>query len=125
MHSDNQLTAMYRELGRFAKVTGWKGLQRRAITAVQYLEGCAAPDACEMDKSAPTEAFEEQLMSERPSLVYKGKGGGQLPSPNVVRLRQLHRMSFWRAVQPPRPVNHIINSVLPLPEAFKELALFE
>ena len=61
------------------------------------------------------------MLSEGFSLVYKGKGRGQLPSPNDARLLQNIRLSVWRAVQPPMPVNHIINSVLPLPEAFSKL----
>ena len=45
--------------------------------------------------------------------------------PNDARLRQYSRLSFWRAVQPPMPVNHEINSVLSLPEALREQVLSE
>ena len=71
------------------------------------------------------EAFGEQVLSESLSLVYKEKGGGQSPSPNDARLRQEVRWSSLRAVQPPMPVNHKINSVLPLPESFGEQVLSE
>ena len=57
--------------------------------------------------------------------VQRNREEGQLPSPNDVRLLQSYRKSSCRAVQPPMPVNHKINSVLPLPEAFGEHLLSE
>ena len=85
-------------------------MQRTATIAVQFLEGCAAPDACEMDKPAQTEAIREQCAHWRCESPCEGSSIGAAarrcagdPDLKIIRMSvDKARCSWAMATQTPR-----------------------